>query len=125
MAHQEELGTQLVELRQHLICDERLKSLQIRVSTLAAKIQGAEKELQQWKLEFETSQEELEKLLKERRCAEAQRLGRIPLTPTVLLQQALLALECGSLWARIGIRVRLHWWGHRLGRHSRFRRRSY
>ena len=96
VAHQEELGTQLVELRQHLICDDRLKSLQIRVSTLAAKIQDAEKELQQWKVDFETSKEELEKLMKERRCAEAQRLGSIPLTPTVLLQQALLALECGQ-----------------------------
>ena len=96
VAHQEELSTQLVELRQHLICDEKLKSLQIRVSTLAAKIQGAEKELQQWKLDFETSQEELEKLMKERRRAEAQRLGSIPLTPTVLLQQALLTFECGQ-----------------------------
>ena len=66
-AHKEELGTRLVELRQRLSHDQSVTMLQTRVSTQAAMVENAEKELQQRKVDFQTSKEELEQLLKERR----------------------------------------------------------
>ena len=52
-------------------------------------------ELQQRRANLQHSKEALEKTIEQRRSAEVDRLGSIPLTITVLLQQALMALQCG------------------------------